>query len=205
MTSEARFGGSGDEERTTELETVSQETLTFLLEGIRSRCLTGFLATMGSGGVSFKDVQHNGKPIGLDLYYYGDNDGQMTPDVDGSLQQDTSGRYTYLSPGMYRDNYLRATIFKTEKADESEPDGKKFLTIYKIIKSAEGLDVDKRVHPLELPILLKRGDQLVVDEDGPPLISAQARQASRQQEDELGLSSVSEGEAADLIELLRTI
>lgn len=188
----------------TELEPVSQETLTLLLEQVRSRCPTHLLA-LGSGGVSFKGVQYDGKPIGLDLYYYGDNDGPMTPDVDGSLQQDTSGRYKYLSPGMYQDNHLQATIFKTEKVKESEPNGKEFLTVYKIIKSEQGLDVDKRVHPFELPIVLKVGNQLVVDEDGPPLITAQERQAGRQQEDALGLSSVSESEASDLIGFLRTI
>ena len=184
-----------------ELQPVSQETLEFLLEEIRSRCPTHILAS-GSGGISFKGAAQDDRSIGVDLYYYGDNDAPTVHNVDESLRQDESGRYELLPSGLYKDIGVRATIFKTE---EFEPRGKKLVTIYKIIKNKQELAIDKRVHPLELPLIVKIGERLLVDEDCPPLITNQERQASRRQEDELGLSSVSESEANSLIELLRPV
>ncbi len=198
-------GGHPEVAGAAELHPASQETLALLLESIRSRCPARFLATLGSGGVSINDVQHGDKCLGIDLYYYGDGKGPMRHDADGSMGADTTGRYQYSHDGFYNDTGVQATIFKTEKADESQQDGKKIFTSYTIVNNGQQLEIDKRVRPFGLPIFLKLDDQLIPAEDNPPLITTQERQASEQQEDELSLSVVSESEANELISLLRTI
>jgi hypothetical protein len=203
------FGDNGEHRQRdphpAELQPVSQETLALLLEGIRSRCLTGVLATMGSGGVSIKDVQHNGKRLGIDLYYYGDGQGPSRYDADGGMGADTTGRYKRSHDNWYYDTGVQATIFKTEKADETQADGEKLFTSYTVINNGQQLEIDKRVQPLQLPIFLRLGDELIPKEDNPPLITAQERQTSRRQEDELGVNMVAESEATELMELLRII
>lgn len=205
MTGEARHDGAGDKAHTPELAVVSQETLTLLLDGIRPRCLTGPLAKIGSGGVSIKGIEQKGKQLGIDLYYYGDNQGPPRHDADGSMSADTTGRYRHFHDNMYYDTGVQATIFKTEKAEETQVNGQKIFTSYTIIKSGQQLEIDKRVQPFQMPVFLKLGDDLIPKEDNPPLITAQERQASRKQEDGLGLSLVSESEANDLMKLLRII
>lgn len=201
MTGEAHPGNSGEES----LETVSQETLGLLLESVRSKCLTGILAKMGTGGISANRVRQDGRHIGVDLYYYRDEEGPTRSDMDGSKRADTTGRYQHSHDIFYYDTGVQATISILEKADESQADGEKVITSYEIIKSGQQIELDKSVRPFGLPIFLKHGDELIPAEDNPPLISSQERAASEQQEDALGLSMVSESEANELIELLRAI
>jgi hypothetical protein len=196
--------GDNGEANSAELQLVSQESLGLLLEMVRERCPSHFIETIGNGGISWEGTQE-GKQLHVDLDYYGDKQGPTRYDTDGSMGTDTTGRYKHSHDSFYYDTGVQATIFKTEKAEESQANGKKLFTSYTVINNGQQLEIDKRVQPFQLPIFLRLGDQLVPKKDNPPLITTPEHQVSAQQEDALGLSTVSEREAKDLIGLLSTI
>lgn len=190
-----------------ELEPASQDTLEVLLEEIRQRCPTHLLGT-GSGGVWIKGAREGDKRLMIDLYYYGDHDGPMVRDIDGSMRADTTGVYRHFQEDLYYDTSVRASLRKVEESNSPQAVGGLFtiepdFTSYEIKETGEELDIRKRVYNLAEMKILVRGQSLEqLDEE--PIITPEERAEGHRQEDELGLSSVSEKEACDLIELFRS-